>query len=263
MRGKRASGLAALFIAYVCFGGLDDPSWWIVIQRQEWFMLIAYWTVLIFSVYALGVIVDRLLAFSNASRQTRQFQSKAGEAFLQGQYTAAAHCARLYPASPLAFVVNATLNECGDANEDRPMMRLRQQAIVAKTFELKRHLWHLSAIRSTLELLIVLILCVDVINAEQMIRYEMTFSSQHLAGEFVDSLYFIGFSFIIAFVVQLASKFFTAKLEQFQLEMDRLSLAFIGRITSRPPVVVSPLDPYGTGFIPAKPTVRLQERVGR
>jgi biopolymer transport protein TolQ len=288
MPGNRVSALAALVIAtailisvvttivcinsapiiscdetYGCFGPIrEDPSLWSVIQRQEWYMLAAYLIFLMFSAYALALIVERFLAFSKARRQTRQFQSKAGEAFFRGQFATAAHFARAYPASPLAFVINAALNECGDADERRPVMRLRQQAIVAKTIELKRGLWHLSAIGNSLELLVVLLLCVDGINAERMIRYDTTLFAYYFAREFTDSLHLIVFCLLIGFVVLVAHKFFTARIEQFQLEMDRLSLAFIERLSSQPcPVATaidSPIDSYKTGIIAKSQTAELQ-----
>jgi len=219
-------------------------------------MLTVYLITLMLTAYALRLIIKFLLAFSRASRQTRQFQSKVGEAFFQGEYITAAHLAREYPASPLAFVINAALNECGDADECRPVMRLRQQAIVAKTTELKRHLWQLSVIGSSLELLVILLLCLDVINVERMIWYDMPFLAQFLARQFVNSLHFIIFSFGIGVVVLVANKFFTAKVDQFQLEMDRLSLAFIERITFRP-ATVRYHDSYRTGIVAAKKTAEL------
>jgi hypothetical protein len=136
-------------------------------------------------------------------------------------------------------------------------MRLRQQAIVAETIELKRRLWHLSAIGSSFELSVILLLCIDLINAERMISYNMTFFGSLIARELIDSLYLIVFCLVMGFVVLVANKFFTAKVEQFQLEMDRLSLAFIERLTSRSSAVVAPMESYRTGFIPAKKTAEL------
>lgn len=257
--GKLVSRMTALLVTN-CFGGEEDSSLWIGIQRQEWHMLAAYFIVLVLGAYAIVLIIERLLLFNKASRQTRQFQSKTGEAFFRGQFTSIAHVAREYPASPLAFVINAALNEGGDADERRPVMRLRQQAIVAKTTELKRCLWHLSAIGSALELLVVLLLCLDVINVERMIWYDKPYLAQFLASQFVYSLNFIVFSFVVGYVVLVANKFLTAKVEQFQLEMDRLSLAFIERITSRSTVFVTPLNSYSTGIVAAKKTGELLAR---
>jgi biopolymer transport protein ExbB/TolQ len=223
-------------------------------------MLAAYLILLMFSAYALFLIVERLLAFRTAIHQTRQFQLKAGTAFFLGQFTAAAHLARDYPESPLAFVINAALNECGDADESRPAMRLRQQAIVARTIELKRNLWRLSAIGSSLEFLVVLLLCIDGINAVQMIRYDTTFFAQYLAREFADSLYLILFGLLVGFVVLVAHRYFTTRVEQYQLEMDRLSLAFIERLTFQPLAAVAPIHSYATGMISGKQTTQLRDK---
>jgi len=220
-------------------------------------MLFGYLILLMFSAYELFFIIEHLLAFNKASRQTRQFQSKAGEAFLLGQYTTVAHFAREYPASPLAFVINAALNERGDPGEQRPVMRLRQQAIVAKTIEMKRALGHLSAVGSAFGLLVVLLVCIHAINIEPMTRGNATFFTQYVADAFTDALFLMVFCLLNGFVVLVAHKFFSGRVEQFQLEMDRLSLALIERLTSQPSAQVPTIHSYKTDMISAKKTREL------
>jgi hypothetical protein len=111
-------------------------------------------------------------------------------------------------------------------------MRSLHLAIVAQTIELKRGLWRLSAIGWLLVLLAVLALCAGLINLDRMMRYAEAAYSPYLSGALIESLSVIVYCVLAGFIVLVAHRFFVAKVEHFQLEMDRLSLAFIEGVTS-------------------------------
>lgn len=212
--------------------GTEDFSVWGMIQKHHWELSAIYLTLCLAGLYAVGLIVERFLVFYYAGRQSRQFQSKAGEALFRGQFTRAARLARDYPESPLAFVVSAAFDNQEDAGRPKPSMRSRHQAIVARTIELKRGLWHLSAIGRLLALLALLALCAGAINVERMMRYAPAFYARYAMGALTESLSVIVYCLLAGFVILVAHKCFTARIEHFQLEMDRLSLAFIEGVAS-------------------------------
>lgn len=210
----------------------EDFSVWGIIQKHHWELSAIYLALFLAGLYAIALIVERFLVFYNAGRQSREFQSKAGEAMFRGQFTGAVRLARDYPDSPLAFVINTAFDSQEQRGHPAPSMRLRHQAIVARTIELKRGLWHLSAIGWLLALLALLAFCVGAINAGRMMRYAEAYSAPYMIGALTDSLSVMVYCVLAAFVILVAHRFFTARAEHFQLEMDRLSLAFIDGVTS-------------------------------
>jgi len=236
---------------------MEEYCLWGVIVKQEWVLLASYLILFLLATYAIILAVERVFTFNAVRRKTSEFQQRMGDAWFWGQQSVAARLALEYPESPLAFVVNASLEERNNEGESRPVMRLRQQAIVAKTIEFKRGLWQLSAIGYALGFLALLLFCASVINAGQMIRYDVSFFSRYISRVFSDSLYLIVYCVLAEFVVLIAHKFLTARVEQFQLEMDRLSLAFVERLTIRSPSIVS-VRSYETAIISDKRTAGLE-----
>lgn len=210
----------------------EDFYLWGVIQKNNWALSAIYLTFVLAGIYAVALIVERFLVFYNAGRQTREFQSNAGEAMFQGERKRAVCLAGDYPDSPLAFVINATFANQADAGQPKPLMRFRHQAIVAQTIELKRWLWHLSAIGWFLALLALLAFCINAINVGRMSRYAESCSGPYVIGALTQSLSLIVYCVLAGFVVLVAHRFLTARVDHFQLEMDRLSLAFIEGLTS-------------------------------
>jgi hypothetical protein len=103
---------------------------------------------------------------------------------------------------------------------------------VARTVELKQGLWHLSAIGWSMALLALLALCVGAINSGRMIRYAEGSSAAYILLALTDSISVVVYCLLAGFVILFAHRFFTARVEHFQLEMDRLSLAFIEGVRS-------------------------------
>jgi hypothetical protein len=65
-----------------------------------------------------------------------------------------------------------------------------------------------------------------------MMRYAEAAYFPYLSGALIESLSVIVYCVLAGFIVLVAYRFFDAKVEHFQLEMDRLSLAFIEGVTS-------------------------------
>lgn len=156
-----------------CFcAATEDINLWGMIQKHHWELPAIYLILFLAGLYAAALTVERFLVFSYAGRQSREFQSKAGEAMFRGQFTRAVCIAGDYPESPLAFIINATFAKQEDAGKPRPSMRARHQAIVSKTIELSRGLWHLSAMGWLLALLALLAFCVGAINVGRIMLGE-------------------------------------------------------------------------------------------
>jgi hypothetical protein len=210
----------------------EDINLWGMIQKHHWELSGIYLTLFLAGVYAVVLIVQRFLVLYYAGKQSREFEAKAGEAMFRGELARAVRLAGDYPVSPLAFVINAAFAKYEFAGTRRLSMRSRHQAIVSKTIELRRGLWHLSAIGWLLALLALLAFCGGAINVGRMMRYTEAFYGPYIAAALTDSLAVMVYCVLAGFVILVAHRFFAARVEHFQLEMDRLSLAFIEGATS-------------------------------
>ena len=216
----------------VCMTATEDINVWGMIQKHNWTLLAIYLTLFLAGLCAVALIVERFLFLYNAGRQSRQFQSKAGEALLRGQVRRAICLAGDYADSPLACVINASFVKQEDPSELRPSMRYRHLEIVARTIGLKQGLWHLSAIGWSMALLALLALCVGAINSGRMISYAEGSNAAYILLALTDSISVAVYCLLAGVVILVAHTFFTARVERFRLEMDRLSLAFIEGVTS-------------------------------
>ena len=207
----------------------EDFSVWGVVLKHNSALMVIYCILMVSALYGVVLVVERFLCFCKAGRQSREFQSKAGEALFRCQVARAISLARDYPYSPLAFVINAAFCNGADTGS-RPSMSARHQAIVAQTIDLKRGLWHLSTIGWLLAMLALLSVCVGAINVSQMMRYAEVIETVYLIGAFSDSLSVVVYCVLSGFVILFAHRSFTAKAEHLQIEMERLSLSFIERV---------------------------------
>lgn len=65
-----------------------------------------------------------------------------------------------------------------------------------------------------------------------MMRHSETFYAPYMTRTFTESLSVMVYCVLAGFFILVGHRFFTARVEDFQLEMDRLSLAFIEGVTS-------------------------------
>jgi hypothetical protein len=207
----------------------EDINLWGMVEKWNWELVALSVALLIAGLYCVGFIVARGLFFFQATRQSCEFKEKALEALHVGQYSRAVRLASEYPLSPLAYVISSTYGEQCGFDAGSPSMSSRQEAIVAQTLQLKRGLWLLRAVGLAIAILALLTVCINAINVSHWIREG--FYRPWFFRAAADSLSLLVFCVLGAPVVLFAEKWFSARVEEFQLEMDRLSLAFVERVT--------------------------------
>ena len=208
-----------------------DFSLFCVYQKTNWMNVFGYGLLFVLSLYAFAIIFERGLKYSAASRESNKFKAAIADAFSDNRYDEAIRAATLYPESPVAAVLSASLQtDQGAFDRIKPSMHARQRAIVLRTEELHRGLWQLGALGWTVPLVGFFLFITSIINTFHGIYSSGGSSLSAVAIYLVEALWATVFSIFIAIAVIWAHKFFTSKVESFALEMDKLSLAIIGQI---------------------------------
>ncbi len=215
----------------VCCQATEDINLYGMFYKMDWMNIFGYALLFVLSLYAFAIIFERGLKYSAASRESHKFKAAIAEALSDNRYEEAIRAATLYPESPVAAVLSASLqNEQGAFDRIKPSMHARQRAIVLRTEELQRGLWQLGALGWTVPLVGFFLFITSVINTFHGIYSSGGSSLSAVAIYLVEALWATVFSILVAIAVIWAHKFFTSKVESFTLEMDKLSLAIIGQI---------------------------------
>ncbi len=220
----------------------EDYCLWGMVQKNCSATLCAYIALSVLLCYAIAVIVERWLTYYYAERQTQEFTSRVAEAIYNNRLDEAKGMAAAFPKSPLAAVVNASLQhnqaiEACASGGVRPSMEARQQALVIKTAELSRGLWSLAAAGWTVPLIGLFVLVISISSGLHGWAYSEGYYPFYLIRSFADALGAAIFSIFFAIPVIWFHKCFTAKLQMRLTEMDRLSLSIISQLASPPATV--------------------------
>lgn len=220
-----------------CVGYVDAEDycgWSSCYGSPRWETIIPWGTMLVLLLCSSVLIVERGLKFTVATRQTRAFKREVSRALFCNQVEEVLSLASRYIRSPLATVLRGSLPACSLASQTlTPCMHARQRVIIVETIELKRGLWALAAIGWTGPLLGTFILSLGIMNTLNAARAAEGISVFAIEGGIADSMWATIFGVLVAFPTVWASKYFSAKLEAFVLEMDRLSLAIIDQIVNQ------------------------------
>lgn len=241
-----------------------DICLWGVFMKIGWETVYAYVALFILSLYAFALMVRKGIEYAEASRQSREFQSKIADALCVNRAEEAKGIASLYPKSPLAVVVWASLQNSETASGVwgiNPLMHARHRAIVAKTEDLRRGLWLLAALGWTAPLVALFIFLAGVIVTLDWMKYAEGTGISAIAGSVSESLWAAVFSILVAVPIIWSHKYLSAKAETFILEMDRLSLAILEQITSHQRKLLAelPKSHYVTQELNACPTRRMTD----
>jgi hypothetical protein len=215
----------------LCTSATEDYGLWGMIQKQNLEVCVAFVVLCLIGLYAACLITERALFYFNASRQNAEFKARAAEALYSGQYRRAIRLSRDYRMSPLATVINAVYKSRAESCLTSPANSSRHEAIVAQTAELNWGIWHLSAIGWSIGFIALLVICFSARNlSESSIllgpQYEAAFRRLVM-----DSSVVIVLSALVAPVILAARKCFATRVETLQIEMERLSLSFMERVS--------------------------------
>jgi len=185
----------------------------------------------IMSIWSIGVMIDRFLAFKAARDQSRAFAPKVAGALREGKLDEAIKIADQYKKSHLAKVVVAGLQEFrahqmssdipGEQIEASKRALERSEAIVGA--ELKRGISSLATIGSTGPFVGLFGTIVGIINAFKGIASSKSTGLGAVAGGISEALVTTAFGLFVAIPAVMMYNYFANKLEAFNIEMGNSS----------------------------------------
>ena len=201
----------------------------------------------IMSAWSIGVMIDRLLAYSAARKQSRAFAPAVAGALKEGKLDEAIKIADRYKKSHLAKVVVAGLQEfqahqmsseiSGDDIEASQRALERAEAIVHA--ELKRGISTLATIGSTAPFVGLFGTVVGIINAFKGISSEKSTGLSAVAGGISEALVTTAVGLFVAIPAVWMYNYFTNRVEAFDVEMGNSSSELIDYFLKRSQKAVS------------------------
>ena len=195
----------------------------------------------IMSAYSIGVMIDRLMAYSAARKQSRQFAPAVAGALREGKLDEAVKIADRFKKSHLAKVVVAGLQEfkahnmsseiSGETIEASKRALERAEAIVHA--ELKRGIGNLATIGSTAPFVGLFGTVVGIINAFKGISTEKSTGLGAVAGGISEALVTTAVGLFVAIPAVWMFNYFTNRIEAFDVEMGNSSSELIDYFLKR------------------------------
>lgn len=193
------------------------------------------------SAWSIGVMIDRLLAYSAARKQSRQFAPAVAGALREGKLDEAIKIADRYKKSHLAKVVVAGLQEFqahqisseipGEEVEASKRALERAEAIVHA--ELKRGVAGLATIGSSAPFIGLFGTVVGIINAFKGISTEKSTGLGAVAGGISEALVATAIGLFVAIPAVWMFNYFTEKIGSFDVEMANSSSELIDYFIKR------------------------------
>ncbi len=193
------------------------------------------------SAWSIGVMIDRLIAFAAARKQSRQFAPAVAGALREGKLDEAIKIADRYKKSHLAKVVVAGLQEFrahqisaeipGEDVEASKRALERAEAIVLA--ELKRGVSNLATIGATAPFVGLFGTVVGIINAFKGISTEKSTGLGAVAGGISEALVTTAFGLFVAIPAFWMFNYFTTRVEGFGVEMSNSSSELIDYFLKR------------------------------
>jgi biopolymer transport protein ExbB/biopolymer transport protein TolQ len=218
--------------------GWDPRSLWVQMGPLAKFVVIGLF---LMSAYSIGVMIDRLMAYSAARKQSRAFAPAVAGALREGKLDEAIKIADRYKKSHLAKVVVAGLQEFqahqisteipGEEIEASKRALERAEAIVHA--ELKRGLSGLATIGSTAPFVGLFGTVVGIINAFRGISTEKSTGLGAVAGGISEALVTTAIGLFVAIPAVWMFNYFNNKTEAFDVEMGNSSSELIDYFLKR------------------------------
>ncbi len=218
--------------------GWDPRALWI---QMGWLARAVVIALFIMSAWSIGVMIDRLIAYSAARKQSRQFAPAVAGALREGKLDEAIKIADRYKKSHLAKVVVAGLQEFrahqisseipGEEIEASKRALERAEAIVHA--ELKRGVSSLATIGSTAPFVGLFGTVVGIINAFKSMAAEKSTGIGAVAGGISEALVTTAVGLFVAIPAVWMFNYFTSKVEAFDVEMGNSSSELIDYFLKR------------------------------
>jgi biopolymer transport protein ExbB/biopolymer transport protein TolQ len=218
--------------------GWDARALW---AQMGWMAKAVVIGLFVMSAWSIGVMIDRLMAYSAARKQSRQFAPAVAGALREGKLDEAVKIADRSKKSHLAKVVVAGLQEFqahqisteipGEEIEASKRALERAEAIVHA--ELKRGVSGLATIGSTAPFVGLFGTVVGIINAFKGIAAEKATGLSAVAGGISEALVATALGLLVAIPAVWAFNYFTNKVEAFDVEMENSSMELINYFLTR------------------------------
>jgi len=218
--------------------GWDPAALWRQMGLLAKFVVVGLF---IMSAYSIGVMIDRLMAYSAARKQSRACAPAVAGALREGKLEEAVKIADRYKKSHLAKVVVAGLQEFqahqisseipGEEIEASKRALERSEAIVHA--ELKRGVSGLATIGSTAPFVGLFGTVVGIINAFKSISNEKSTGLSAVSGGISEALVTTAIGLFVAIPAVWMFNYFTGKIEAFDVEMGNSSSELIDYFLKR------------------------------
>src|SRR6195256_4723374 len=195
----------------------------------------------IMSAWSIGVMIDRLMAYSAARKQSRAFAPAVAGALREGKLDEAVKIADRYKKSHLAKVVVAGLQEfqahqasteiSGEEIEASKRALERSEAIVHA--ELKRGVSSLATIGSTAPFVGLFGTVVGIINAFKEMATQKTPGIGAIAGGISEALVTTAIGLFVAVPAVWMYNYFTGRIDAFDVEMGNSSSELVDYFLKR------------------------------
>jgi biopolymer transport protein ExbB/biopolymer transport protein TolQ len=218
--------------------GFDPRAMW---GQMGWLARFVVIVLFIMSAWSIGVMIDRLIAFNAARKQSRAFAPAVAGALREGKLDEAIKIADRYNKSHLAKVVVAGLQEFrahqlsaeipGEEIEASKRALERAEAIVHA--EMKRGISSLATIGSTAPFVGLFGTVVGIINAFRGISSEKSTGLGAVAGGISEALVTTAVGLFVAIPAVWMFNYFTNRVEAFDVEMGNSSSELIDYFLKR------------------------------
>src|ERR1700757_2898216 len=192
------------------------------------------------SAWSLGVMIDRVLMYSAARKQSRVFVQQVAGALREGKLDEAISIAERNKKSHIAKVVATGLSEFQSASAQvseaevvEAAKRGLDRSIAIVHADMKRGLSGLATIGSTAPFVGLFGTVVGIINAFKGIAANKATGLSAVAGGIAEALVTTAFGLLVAVPAVWAYNYFTNKVEAFDVEMDNSSMELVNYFITR------------------------------
>src|SRR5579884_2593658 len=216
----------------------DPRSMW---NQMGWLARTVVIVLFLMSAWSIGVMIDRLIAYNNARKQSRAFAPAVAGALREGKLDEAIKIADRYSKSHLAKVVVAGLQEFrahqlsteipGEEIDASRRALERAEAIVHA--ELKRGVSSLATIGSTAPFVGLFGTVVGIMNAFRSISTSKSTGLGAVAGGISEALVTTAIGLFVAIPAVWMFNYFTNRIEAFDVEMGNSSSELIDYFLKR------------------------------
>jgi len=211
--------------------GATQWTLWAMLQRMGTVGIIVIIILALMSMYSIAIMIERLLTYSAAKKQSREYAPKVASVLRDRRIEEAITLSGKYKKSHLAMVVNAGLQEfrSHQLSTDIPgeiveaTRRSLQRAVAIKTAEFKRGLSALATIGSTAPFVGLFGTVIGIVNAFQGLKQAESAGIGAVAGGISEALVNTAFGLFVAIPAVWMFNYFTNRVDSFIVEMENSS----------------------------------------